>query len=160
MNTWIPSSTLNILTVNTLQPVPLVLVVEAGMICWQGHMKVTSVRTVTASRHMWRHNTTLYVRSELSLKQMEAAGLAACRVNVWLLGGKTQLRCSEGSSSASLWGRSSWAASRCPESQTHSCFHRHLHTETHSVNLLHVDPVMDFTVGQFPWDPVLDYSRK
>lgn len=53
-----------------------------------------------------------------------------CLVNVWLLGGKTQLRWSEGSSSASLWGRSSWAAIRCPESQTHSCSRRHLDTQT------------------------------
>lgn len=53
-----------------------------------------------------------------------------CLVSVWLLGGKTQLRCSEGSSSASLWGRSSWAAIRCPESQTRSCSRRHLDTQT------------------------------
>lgn len=50
--------------------------------------------------------------------------------SAWLLAGRTRLRCSEESSSASPSGRSSSAASRCPGSQTRSCSRRHLGTRT------------------------------
>lgn len=53
---------------------------------------------------------------------------AAVLASVWLLGGRTQPRCSEGSSSASPSGRFSSAASRCPGFRTRFCSRRHLDT--------------------------------
>lgn len=81
-------------------------------------------------------------------------------VNAWLPEGKTQPGCSEGSSSTSLWGRSSSAAIQCPEFQTHSCFHRHLEAErTHTLHIWNISAFCSFNYNNAHlWVSGLDWT--
>ncbi|MEQ2252948.1 hypothetical protein ILYODFUR_027017 [Ilyodon furcidens] len=51
--------------------------------------------------------TTLHCMYTARPHPEKRTGSSVCLINVWILGGRTQPRCSEGSSSAFLWGRSS-----------------------------------------------------
>lgn len=118
----------------TPPPPPLLVSAEAWAMCVS---RPHELGTVTAS-----HRTTLWQNgcSETPPTRMEAADGDAGRfvrpASAWLLAGRTRLRCSEESSSASLSGRSSSAASRCPGFQTRSCSRRHLGTRTHISELV------------------------
>lgn len=118
-------SFLHIHTVNICRILSSPLVTaEAWALRCQGNVKLsedrvdgTTINTTAGARgrrNGWRRPT------------------AAVLVSVWPLGGRTQPRCSEGSSSASPLGRSSSAASRCPGSQTRSCSRTHLDTRQKS----------------------------
>lgn len=111
-----------------LLPPPLLVSAEAWALCVS---RPHELGTVTASRRttLWQNGC-----GETPPTRMEAADGDAGRLvrpaSAWLLAGRTRLRCSEESSSASPSGRSSSAASRCPGSQTRSCSRRHLGTRT------------------------------
>lgn len=114
-------SSLHIHTVNNSQIVSSPLVTaEAWALCCQGHMKLSEHRVDGTTL-----NTTAAARRRRNGWRRPTATVLA---SAWPLGGRTQPRCSEGSSSASPSGRSSSAASRCQGSQTRSCSRRHLDT--------------------------------
>lgn len=112
------------LRIHTVNPPPPPMSAEAWALCVSGPHELG---TVTPS-----HRTTLWQNGcgETPPTWMEAADGDAHRsvrpASAWLLAGRTRLRCSEESSSASPSGRSSSAASRCPGSRTRSCSRRHL----------------------------------